>query len=263
MTLKTSKSYGLVALMALLMGLFLSSCVTNKKAVYFQDKTVKKSHKVDVDRSQNDVNLSLKLDAGDAILIKIEYTPLTEPEITGADRQNTLEAKSHPFENGCVLDSLGQITLPNLGTFSLLQKTLTDAQSIISQKAASVYQKPVVSVFLLSFEVNVIGEVNQPGKYNFTGTKVSILDALATAGDINTFGNKKSVKVIRNRHGKMTVYHLDLTDLEALFSQKLYLRPNDTVVIKPLAAKKFAGDNSRWIVISFSAIISFAAVFFR
>lgn len=263
MTLNTSRVNWSIPLMALIFSLFLSSCVTNKKAVYFQDKTVKKPHKVDVDRSQEEMGLSLKLDVGDAILVKIEYTPLTEPEITGADRLNTLEAKSHPFENGYVLDSLGQITLPNLGTFSLLQKTLQEAQNLISQKAASVYQRPVVSVFLLNFEVNVLGEVNQPGKYSFSGTKVSVLDALATAGDINTFGNKKSVKVIRNRHGKMTVYHLDLTDLEALFSQKIYLRPNDTVVIKPLPAKKFAGDNSRWIVLSFSAIISFVAVFFR
>ena len=40
----------------------------------------------------------------------------------------------------------------------------------------------------MNFNVNVMGEVLHSGRYNFRTERVSVLDALAKAGDMSVFG---------------------------------------------------------------------------
>lgn len=238
-------------------------CVSNKKVVYMQDKTQDKPHKIDRNGSVVSDNSLFLLCSDDVILIRVEYTPIAELGIVGQTQQNTVLAKSHPYENAYTINSEGQINIPNLGYIEVAGMSIEQAQKLIEDRANSVYKTPVVNIHLLNFEVNILGEVNAPGKYVFTENKVTLFDALAMAHGVAPFGDKRSVKVIRNRNDSTCIYHVDLTDLESLKDEHIYLRPSDTIIIKPLGSKKFAGDNSRWLVIGFSAIISFIAVFFR
>lgn len=247
----------------LLLCIGFTSCVSSKKTVYLQDQTKKKSHKIDHDASFELESGLFPLYPGDVLMVKVEYTPITEPYLTGNTQQNTLLSRSHPFENAYTIDSEGAIDVPNLGRFEIEGLNIEEARSLIAASAVNVFKDPVVNLYLLNFEVNVLGDVNAPGKYPIVQNRAQLLDALALAHDIGPFGDKRSVKVIRNRNDSVTIFHLDLTDVNTLKEQNIFLRPGDTIIVKPLRAKKYSGDTSRWLVIGFSAIISFIAVFFR
>ena len=67
--------------------------------------------------------------------------------------------------------------------------------------------------------------------------KVSILEAIANAGDISVVGNRKDVVIIRQFPQGVETFTIDLTDYKALQSPYFYLQPNDYVYIKPLKQK--------------------------
>lgn len=246
-----------------LLCIFCSSCVSMKNTVYLQDKTQEKPHKVDYDGSFDLQTALFPLYPGDVLLVKIEHTPITEPHLTGSTQQNTTPSKSHPFEHAYTIDSDGFLQVPNLGTFKLEGLNIEEAKSSIAEAARKVFKDPVVNLYLMNFEVNVLGEVNTPGKYQIVQSQAQLLDALALAHDVAPFGDKRSVKLVRNRNQQVQIFHLDLTNMDALKDEKIFLRPGDTIIVKALPSKKYSGDTSRWLVLSFSAIISFVAVFFR
>lgn len=234
-----------------------------KNTVYLQDKTQEKPHKVDYDGAFELQTALFPLYPGDVLLVKIEHTPITEPHLTETTQQNTVPAKSHPFEHAYTIDSEGLLQIPNLGTFELNGLTIEEAKSTIALAAMKVFKNPVVNLYLMNFEINVLGEVNAPGKYQILQNQAQLLDALALAHDIAPFGDKRSIKLIRNRNNEVQIFHLDLTNVEALKDQNIFLRPGDSIIVKALPSKRYSGDTSRWLVLSFSAIISFIAVFFR
>ena len=65
-------------------------------------------------------------------------------------------------------------------------------------------ENPVVSVRMSSFRITVIGEVNRPGVIPVSTEKISIVEALAEAGDMTIYGNEiiffllEKIKLVRN-----------------------------------------------------------------
>ena len=52
---------------------------------------------------------------------------------------------------------------------------------------------PVVTVEFMNLSVNVMGEVNRPGRYNIDKDHLTILDALSRAGDLTIYGKREKV----------------------------------------------------------------------
>lgn len=67
--------------------------------------------------------------------------------------------------------------------------------------------------------------------------KVSVLEAVANAGDITVVGNRKEVMIIRQYPQGVQTFSIDLTNYNALQSPYFYLQPNDFVYVKPLKQK--------------------------
>ena len=80
----------------------------------------------------------------------------------------------------------------------------------------------------------------------------TLLDALASCGDLTTFGNRKNIKVIRGD----SVYYLDITEMNVLKSAGFFLQSNDVIYVEPVRRKNtlanFATVNT---VISFSSLL--------
>ena len=69
--------------------------------------------------------------------------------------------------------------------------------------------------------------------------EVSILEALALAGDLTIQGRRENVVVVRTEGGKINRYVVDLTDLGALTSSPAYhLRQGDVVYVEPNEVRK-------------------------
>jgi len=96
-----------------------------------------------------------------------------------------------------------------------------------------------VTVKLTGVKVVVTGEVGSPGTLNLAQNEVSIIDAIANAGEITQFGNKKDVVIIRKTMDGVKKYHLDLTNIEVFNSKHFYIQPNDIVYVAPLKQKSW------------------------
>lgn len=133
------------------------------------------------------------------------------------------------------VDRQGCIQYPIMGKFKVEGMTRTQlADSIQSFLIHNGYiQDPIVNVYFCNSHVSVLGEVNQPGVKSFSNDRVSIFDAIALAGDINIFGERDKVRIIRDENGKINIYSVDLRDPNILTSEHFYLRHNDIVYVEP------------------------------
>ena len=121
----------------------------------------------------------------------------------------------------------------------------------------------LVRVELVNFYVKVMGEVKQPGRYKVSNQKFSVLDALATAGDMTEYGVRENVTVIREENGKLVYHHLNLNSSEIFTSPYFYLRQNDVVYVEPNMAQQDASKynkNNAYKVSVISTIVSACSV---
>ena len=97
----------------------------------------------------------------------------------------------------------------------------------------------VVNVELTNAYVNVMGEVNKPGRYELTQDNVTVLDILSQASDLNLLGLRKNVMVTRNTDKGVHVYKLDMTNMHKLLSSPAYmLQQGDMIYVEPNAFRK-------------------------
>ncbi len=143
------------------------------------------------------------------------------------------------YINGYQVDSIGTITLPILGTIHVVGSTMKQIQEKIYKKSLEFLKDPTIRVKLLSFKVNVSGEVKNPGVYYSYNEKLSILEAISMANGVTDNARLKKVIVIRPSAIGSNSYCLDLTKKNILASEAYYLQPNDMIYIKPSKNKNF------------------------
>jgi polysaccharide export outer membrane protein len=67
-----------------------------------------------------------------------------------------------------------------------------------------------------------------------TSEKMTILDALASSGDIGFKGKTDNILVIRENGNDKEFKRLNLTDKSIFYSPYFYLQPNDIVYVEPV-----------------------------
>jgi polysaccharide export outer membrane protein len=89
-----------------------------------------------------------------------------------------------------------------------------------------------------------LGAVRSPGQYTSQTDRITILDALAQAGDIQFSGLRDRVWVIREVDGKRTYQQINLNKSDLFQSDFYYLKNNDVVYVQPNAMTSFFGGNT-------------------
>ena len=144
------------------------------------------------------------------------------------------------YINGFQVDSTGYINLPILGKVNLVGLTLENARKKIQNESLEYLQEPVVQLKLLSFRINVSGEVKTPGiYYNYQGS-INVLEAISMANGISDDANIKNVLVIRRNGDYSETYKLDLSKKDFFKSEGFYLNPYDMVYVNPGPNKKIS-----------------------
>ncbi len=151
--------------------------------------------------------------------------------------------------NGYLVSQSGYITFPILGRIEVAGKTRAqlgrELEAMLFE--GGYVTDPVVTVDLLNFHVTVIGEVKTPRLIHATGSRLTIFEALAQAGDVTIDGLRTNVVVVRSGQNNQTVDTLDLTRKEIFNSPYYYLQQNDIVFVEPTPEKKKkAWRNEDW-----------------
>ena len=230
------------ALFGLLISVFFSSCAPKINAVYFSDLDSLKVHEVDLPKFsepliQTDDILSITVQTIDpAASVAVNQTPAAA-SVSSTDYTGPL--------SGFLVDKKGEVEIPMLGVIKLAGLTTYEAKEKIRKVAAVYYTNPTIQVRFANYKITVLGEVVKPSSYNVPTEKVTVLDALALAGDLTIYGKRENVLLIRDAGGKKEVVRLDLTSAALLSSPYFYLKQNDVLYVEPSKGKVAANNVQR------------------
>ena len=223
-------------LFLLLSAFSFSSCITN--------------HDLEYIRSGNEINKAkankqeYRLQVGDLISVQISTPTQQQHDFFNKEQTATSQLMNeNPYLYGYLIKEDGFLDLPSLDRVMAEGFTLRELENVIQQIAISYFEKPVVKLNIINFEISVLGEVNDPGTYKVVHPNVNILYVLSLASDITQFGNRKKVKVIRNDKNTNRVFYIDLTKKETLNNPDFMLQPHDIIYVAPVRKKFYAFNN--------------------
>jgi len=128
----------------------------------------------------------------------------------------------------------GTITFPFLGSIEVKGKTPAEVESLLKEKLGKDYLvDPQVIITVKEYRsrtVSVIGQVNKPGVIALPAEqKLSILEAIAQAGDLAKSANKNRIEV--SRKGKTQKFTLDDLKKDTNPEKKFWLEPGDVIYV--------------------------------
>lgn len=145
------------------------------------------------------------------------------------------------------VDENGFIEMPVLGKIQCKDLTRSELSQTIAQKIidGNYLNDPSVNIQFANLKFSIIGEVNRPGEFSIDKERITLLDALAMAGDLTVFGIREDIAVVRERDGVRTIEYVDLTSTDLFNSPSFYIQQNDVIYIKPNKAKAQSGQISQ------------------
>jgi polysaccharide export outer membrane protein len=170
----------------------------------------------------------------------------------------TMSASSMYFTHYPV-DVAGNVKMPLIGNVYVAGLTVPEAEKLIFEKVSEIVYDVQVVVRLAGFRINVVGEVKNPGEYTVYRDHATVMEALSLAGDMNYYGNRREIMIVRNTQDSFVTHLIDLTDRNMLSSPLFYLHPGDLVYVQPLPRTIFRVNISD-IVTYLSAISSSLAL---
>ena len=139
-----------------------------------------------------------------------------------------------------LVENDGCIEFPVIGKIKLEGLTIEQANKHIEQKIAPYVQSGAsyqVNTHIDNFEVTVMGEVKSPNTFTVTRNKMTILEALAKAGDMTIYGRRDNVKLLRQQpDGEYSIHEIDMCDANIINSPYYYLQQRDVVYVEPNVA---------------------------
>ncbi|TYC08817.1 polysaccharide export protein [Bizionia gelidisalsuginis] len=248
------KTQNIRLLIIALCGVVLSSCVSNKEILYFQDADSFKETTIEYRENTvqpNDI-LSVTISAA------IPETAIPYNRQTSSNYGTNVELLKL---QGYLVSPEGLISIPVLGKVLAKEQTTSALETAIATRLEDDGHlvNPIVSVRLLNAKVTVLGEVQRSGTFSFTEQYLSVPQALGYAGDLTINGRRDDILLIRELDGIRSITHLDLTTADWMGNPEYILKPNDVLVVQPNRAKvKTAGyvGNVSTIVAIASLVLS-------
>lgn len=243
---------------ALLLVLFCApSCVTQKQMTYLQDAD---SAVMDSINAHYKSQTELTIRQGDALTIFVSaldqeaVVPYNLPAVTFAAPGST-SVQTTPMLQYYTVDEAGEITFPVLGKIHVEGLKRTEAEELIKSRLSQQVMDPIVQVNFIGAKISVLGEVNRPGPVAITHGRLTILDALASAGDLTPYGRRDNVLVSREVNGKVEVARLNLRKADLYTSPYFYLQQNDVVYVSPNKVRAVNSANTGlWLSILSTAL---------
>ena len=244
--LKTIKSFVFIALVSLMA----TSCVTQKQMTYL--RTVEADSASSINKTFHAVS-EIVIKPGDALTIYISaldkeaIAPYNLPAVAFSDLNSTSLTTVGQLQSYRV-DEQGDVDLPVLGKIHVEGLKRDQVAEVIKQALANQVVDPLVQVNMVGAKVSIMGEVARPGQVTITNGRLTLLDALAAAGDLTPYGRRDNILVTREQDGKLEFARINLTSQDIFASPYYYLQQNDVVYVSPNKVRVINSANvSLWL----------------
>jgi polysaccharide export outer membrane protein len=231
-----------------------SSCVSKKDIVYFQND------EIDQAKVSNSYKTVIKPDD----LLQITITaldieavrPFNLAAVTYSTSSNSAIGVAQ--QQTYLVDIKSEIEFPVLGKIKIGGLTRDEAINLLKEKLSPDYIKePNINISIANYKISILGDVQRPGSYNIPNERITILDALALAGDVNISAQRNNILIIREEGAKKVQYRVDLRSNKLLTSAVYYLQQNDVVYVEPNYARiqSASANSSTSLFISITGLV--------
>ena len=219
-----------ISLSLLLFVFIFSSCVPSKKVIYLQGQ-----------QNPNNAasNYEPLIQQDDMLYIHVSstvneaVTPFNIDSQSIGNSGGSFDSQKQSY----LVDNSGNIEFPILGTINVSGYSLNKLKDILKEKLVVYVKDPVINIRLLNFKVTVLGEVTKPGLISVASQRITVLEAIAAAGDLTPYGKRENILLIREYQGVKTYNRIDLTKAEFVNSPFYYLDQNDVIYVEPRKTK--------------------------
>ena len=236
----------IIPLLAVL--LLMASCATNKKITYFQDIAVS----IDTTGAMRlPPDITIRPDDKISIIVNTRDPELTAlfnlPYVSRIlGQQGETMSNTNQGASGYIVKNDGTIDFPVLGIINVAGMTRNEGAAHIKDMLISqnLVNDPVVTVEYMNLQYSVMGEVKAPGNYKITRDRITLLEAISQAGDLNINGRRDNVLVMRpDSTGKLYAYQVDMRSFENVVNSPVYyIHQNDYIYVEP--NKKKANEST-------------------
>lgn len=230
---------------------WLGSCSTPTNVAYFQNAEdirgmtlqaeqpmrMRPKDKINILISSSDPMLvsQFNLTAATNSMRSLGNTTSPQTTIGGSGGSNSAQLLAY------TVDEQGDINFPVLGKVAVGGKTRQEIAEHLRNRLIErdLVRDPIVTVEFVNLSINVLGEINRPGRINIQKDYYTIIDAISDAGDLTINGQRENVMVMREVDGEDQTYIINLCDRQDLLSSPaFYLQQNDVVYVTPNAKKQ-------------------------
>jgi len=218
-------------------GLLLVGCTTAKSVNYLND--LSKALPDSLEKAQYEFNIPIQ--KNDQLWITVGGSNVADlPALNsgaGVPTNAGAALMQSPAALGYIVEADGTVKLPYLGKVPAEGLTRLQLELELTKRFERFTKDPVVNVRFMNGKVTVLGEVRTPGTFSMVSDRLTILEALGLAGDLNITGERRPVLVVREVQGKRTVGEVNLLSKDLFRSPYYYMRTNDVVYVPPVSAR--------------------------
>ncbi|REE27436.1 polysaccharide export outer membrane protein [Winogradskyella pacifica] len=213
---------------SLLCCILISSCVGKKEILYLQDAEQYTNKEISYANARILPNDVLRITV--SALVPESVIPYNKVSASaGGVSVDLLQL------DGYLVSENLTINFPVLGILSVANMTTQNFAEFLKKKLEDEghLRNPTVDVRLINAKVTVLGQVNQPGTFNFTEQNITLLQALGYAGDLTINGKREDIMIMRDEEGVRQITHIDLTSADWLEGPYNFIKPNDVIIVNP------------------------------
>ena len=245
--------------------LLITACVPLRRETYIrapEGAVIEENQVVNTYQQRQDYEYRLR--PNDIISIKVASSTPSEFNFLSYqnDQQMNDIRSSDPLLSGFNIGVDGTVLLPVIGKIEVAGLTIDEARNKIRETVAEYLETPTVDIKLLTFQVTVIGEVEQEGTFFVYNPKLSLLDAIGRAGGLTDYGDPTKVKIVRNNGGLLEVVYVNILEEDILASPYYYLRPDDVIAVAGVPGKNLQIYNLAYLQIILSSLTA-VGIFYR
>jgi len=231
--------------------IFMSSCGTKEDVVYFNGVS-SKDNIVGIDSYSPTYHIDDEL----VIVVNALDPEAAKPfnKVTVSVSENMTDARGRETLLTYRVDSEGNINFPVLGEIKIAGLNREQATKLMQEKLTDYIKDPIVDIETVNYKITVLGEVNRPGSYTTSNERITLIEAIAMAGDLTIYGERENVLVIQDYDGKKSYTRVNLKSQELFESPVYYLSQNDVVYVEPNKTQAKASSIGPSTAVIFSSL---------
>ncbi len=153
-----------------------------------------------------------------------------------------------------MVDANGMIEIPKIGSFNILNYTVTQFKDTLQSHVGEWIKNPIVDVKILNKEITLLGELRAPQVHVVDKDRNTLLELVTKSGGFDFYADLKHIKVIRPSGDSVVNAILNITRSGDYFNKNIQLYPGDIVIVPSKRNKEF--DKRIATIVPFTASVS-------